>query len=79
MIHLGKYMVITGGFLIVFGVILMVAGRFNISIGSLPGDITYHNRNITVFAPFSDSKVTLSAKFKALSIAPPNSGLATGL
>ena len=52
MIHLGKYMVITGGFLIVFGVILMVAGRFNISIGSLPGDITYHKRNITVFSPF---------------------------
>ena len=52
MIHLGKYMVITGGFLIVFGVILMVAGRFNISIGSLPGDITYNKRNITFFAPF---------------------------
>lgn len=52
MIHLGKYMVITGVFLIIVGVILMTAGRFNISLGSLPGDITYHKRNVTIFAPF---------------------------
>lgn len=50
--QIGK-MLIGAGLLIAFlGCLLLLAGRFNLPFGNLPGDITYQKKNLTVFAPF---------------------------
>lgn len=40
-----------GIFLAVLGAALLLAGRWGIPFGRLPGDITYQKKNITVFIP----------------------------
>ena len=50
--QVGK-MLLGAGLLIAFlGFVLLLAGRFNLPLGNLPGDITYQKKNLTVFAPF---------------------------
>ncbi len=50
--QLGRTLIYFGLLLIIAGVILMLAGKFSIPFGKLPGDITYHGKKVTVFAPF---------------------------
>lgn len=48
---LGKALLMVGLLLAVLGTALMLAGRFGIPLGRLPGDITYQKKNLTVFIP----------------------------
>jgi fumarate reductase subunit D len=41
-----------GLFIAFIGAVMMLAGKFNLPFGHLPGDITYQKKNVTVFAPF---------------------------
>lgn len=50
--QLGKTLIAFGLLIAAAGVILVIAGKLNIPFGKLPGDITYHKKNLTVFAPF---------------------------
>ncbi len=50
--QLGKTLIYFGLLLIAAGIVLMLAGKFLIPFGKLPGDISYHGRRVTVFAPF---------------------------
>ena len=50
--QLGKTLIYFGLLLIAAGIVLMLAGKFAIPFGKLPGDISYHGKKITVFAPF---------------------------
>ncbi|MCD7877081.1 DUF2905 domain-containing protein [Cloacibacillus porcorum] len=52
MSQLGKMLVVAGLLLAAVGVVLIIAGKLNIPLGKLPGDITYQKKNLTVFAPF---------------------------
>ena len=52
MSQIGKMLIGLGLFIAAVGVILIIAGKLNIPFGKLPGDITYHKKNVTVFAPF---------------------------
>ena len=52
MSQLGKMLVAAGLLLAADGVVLIIAGKLNIPLGKLPGDITYQKKNLTVFAPF---------------------------
>ncbi len=50
--QIGK-MMIAAGLLITFaGFVLLVAGRYDLPFGNLPGDMTYQKKNLTIFAPF---------------------------
>lgn len=49
---LAKTLIFFGILLITAGVLLLLAGKLNIPFGKLPGDITVHKKNLTVFAPF---------------------------
>ena len=50
--QIGK-MLVGAGLLIAFlGLVLLLANRFNLPFGNLPGDITFQKKNLTVFAPF---------------------------
>jgi hypothetical protein len=48
MSDLGKLLLVFGGAIVVAGAVLLLAGRFNLPLGHLPGDIVYRGKN-TVF------------------------------
>jgi Protein of unknown function (DUF2905) len=51
MIPLGKLLILFGGILIVIGIVVVLAGRANLPLGRLPGDIVYRGKNTTVYFP----------------------------
>lgn len=51
MTSLGKLLIIFGGVLALIGVVVMLAGRTNLPIGRLPGDIVYRGKNTTLYFP----------------------------
>lgn len=55
--NLGRAILIIGLALAAVGAALIVAGRFGLPFGKLPGDITYQRKNITVFAPLGSMLV----------------------
>ncbi len=54
---LGRILVFVGGLLLVFGLLLILAGKMNLPIGRLPGDIVYRGKHTTVFFPLMTSIV----------------------
>ena len=48
---LGRRLVFVGGLLLVIGVVLILAGKVNLPIGRLPGDIVYRGKNTTFYFP----------------------------
>jgi len=52
MSQIGKTLLLIGIIFVLAGIVLMIAGKFNIPLGRLPGDISYQKKNVTVFAPF---------------------------
>ena len=55
MADLGKLLVIVGGAMIVAGLIFMLAGRANLPVGRLPGDILYRGKQTTFYFPLATS------------------------
>jgi len=47
----GKFLVIAGLVLVGVGVVVMLAGRGNLPLGRLPGEIVYRGRNSTFYFP----------------------------
>lgn len=52
---LGRMLVFVGGLLLVFGLVLVLAGKVNLPIGRLPGDIVYRGKNTTFYFPLMTS------------------------
>jgi heme/copper-type cytochrome/quinol oxidase subunit 2 len=52
---LGRALVIMGAVVVVVGLALMLAGRFNLPLGRLPGDITYRGKNTVIYFPITTS------------------------
>lgn len=52
---LGRMLVFIGGLLLVFGLILILAGKLNLPIGRLPGDIVYRGKHTTFYFPLMTS------------------------
>ena len=50
---LGKLLIGAGGLLILIGLIVLLAGRANVPLGRLPGDISYRGKNTSVFFPIT--------------------------
>jgi hypothetical protein len=55
MADLGKLLLMFGGVIVVIGAVLLLAGRFNLPLGRLPGDITYRGKNTVVYFPLATS------------------------
>ncbi|HWJ19309.1 MAG TPA: DUF2905 domain-containing protein [Geobacterales bacterium] len=51
----GRMLIFVGGLLLVFGVVLILAGKVNLPIGRLPGDIVYRDKNTTFYFPLVTS------------------------
>ena len=52
---LGRTLIILGGLVALIGVVFLLAGRANLPIGKLPGDIVYRGKNTTVYFPIVTS------------------------
>jgi hypothetical protein len=55
MSDIGRMLVFVGGLLLVFGLVLILAGKINLPIGRLPGDIVYRGKNTTFYFPLMTS------------------------
>ena len=53
MTDLGKMLLVLGGVIVVIGAALLLAGRFNLPLGRLPGDIVYRGRNTVFYFPLA--------------------------
>jgi hypothetical protein len=51
MADLGKILLVLGGAIMAVGVVLLIAGRFNLPVGRLPGDIVYRGKNTVFYFP----------------------------
>jgi Protein of unknown function (DUF2905) len=52
---IGRMLVLVGGLLLVLGLVLILAGKVNLPIGRLPGDIVYRGKNTTFYFPLMTS------------------------
>ena len=60
---IGRMLVFVGGLLLVIGVVLILAGKVDLPIGRLPGDLVYRGKNTTFYFPLMTSillSITLS-------------------
>ncbi|MFZ1134096.1 MAG: DUF2905 domain-containing protein [Candidatus Korobacteraceae bacterium] len=53
----GRMFVVLGGLLLVLGLVLILAGKGNLPIGRLPGDIMIRGKNSTFYFPLMTSIV----------------------
>jgi len=64
MSEIGKALVAVGLLLVLLGGLAMLAARFGLPLGRLPGDISYKGRNVTFYFPLGTSiliSIVLSA------------------
>ena len=54
---LGRTLVFVGGLLLALGLVLIVAGEFNLPIGRLPGDFVVRGKNTAFYFPLMTSIV----------------------
>jgi hypothetical protein len=54
---LGKLLIGFGALIMLVGVVLLLAGRTNLPIGRLPGDIVYRGKSTTFYFPLMTSIV----------------------
>jgi len=52
---LGRMLVFIGGLLLVVGIVVILAGKANLPIGRLPGDIVYRGKKTTFYFPLATS------------------------
>lgn len=48
---LGRMLALFGGLLLAVGLLLIFAGKLNLPIGRLPGDIVYRGKHTTFYFP----------------------------
>jgi hypothetical protein len=55
MVDLGKLLLLVGGIIVALGAVLLLAGRFNVPVGRLPGDIVYRGKHTVFYFPLATS------------------------
>jgi hypothetical protein len=53
MTDLGKMLLMLGGVIFLVGAALLLAGRFNLPLGRLPGDIAYRGKDTAFYFPIA--------------------------
>ena len=64
--ELGKALLGLGLLLAVIGAVLLLAGRFGLPLGRLPGDMAYRGKHVSVYFPLGTSiliSIVLSVLF----------------
>jgi hypothetical protein len=52
---LGRTLIISGGLLVLVGVVLVLSDRAHLPLGRLPGDFEHHGKNVHVYFPLGTS------------------------
>ena len=52
---LGRLLILVGGCILLLGLLLTLAGKANLPLGRLPGDISYRGKNVTFYFPLATS------------------------
>jgi hypothetical protein len=68
--ELSKALIALGLLVALIGALVLVAARFGMPLGRLPGDISYKGKNVSVYLPFGTSiliSIVLSLIFYLLS------------
>jgi hypothetical protein len=55
MSELGRMLIVLGVALVLVGLALILLGRWNVPLGSLPGDILYRGKRTTFYFPLATS------------------------
>lgn len=55
MTDLGKILLGVGLVLVILGAVLLLAGRFGLPLGRLPGDFAWRGKNMRVYFPLGTS------------------------
>jgi hypothetical protein len=55
MVGLGKLLLLMGCIIAAIGALILIAGRFGLPLGRLPGDIVYRGKNTTFYFPLATS------------------------
>ncbi len=55
MVEFGKLLLVLGGIIILIGAALLFAGRFNVPVGRLPGNIVIRGKNTVLYFPLATS------------------------
>jgi hypothetical protein len=55
MADLGKFLLVMAGIIAVLGLLLLFAGKLNLPLGRLPGDIIYRGKNTVIYFPLATS------------------------
>jgi hypothetical protein len=53
MADLGKALLVVGGVIFLAGAILLLAAKFHLPLGRLPGDIVYRGKNTAFYFPLT--------------------------
>ena len=53
MADLGKMLLLLGALIFVVGLVLLLAGKFHLPLGRLPGDIVYRGKNTAFYFPLT--------------------------
>ena len=53
MTDLGKILLVLGALIMIIGVGLLIAGRLNLPLGRLPGDIVYRGKHTVFYFPLA--------------------------
>jgi hypothetical protein len=61
----GKLLIFFGLFVAAVGVVLVLAGKFNLPLGRLPGDFSYRRGNFSFYFPLATS-ILLSILLSAI-------------
>jgi Protein of unknown function (DUF2905) len=70
MFDLGKAILGVGLLIVLVGALIMLAARFGLPLGRLPGDIAYRGKHVSVFVPIGTCifiSVVLSLVFYLIS------------
>lgn len=70
MFELGKAILAVGLVIVLVGALIMLAARFGLPLGRMPGDIAYRGKHVSVFFPIGTSiliSVVLSLIFYLIS------------
>jgi Protein of unknown function (DUF2905) len=70
MFDFGKAILGVGLLIVLIGALVMLAARFGLPLGRLPGDIAYRGKNFSVFLPIGTSiliSIVLSLVFYLIS------------
>ena len=52
---IGRGLVVAGAVILVVGLALILASRWNLPLGRLPGDVTWRGKNTVVYFPIATS------------------------